>query len=346
MSIKQTTSLAIIAVFSLLLCGCTVLGNYPVETIKFQIVDEEGDPITGAEVNAAGLNTDGSYDKGITDDQGSVDLTFQAAGGITIEVKKEGYYSSLGQIWDGGLTKPATAKALDKDYYAMPTYANGLVLLKPPSLFKIPLKKVIRPVPMYHKMLRKLRFPVLDQAIGFDFKEADWVQPNGKGVNSHILFTASRKITDNHNYYATVKISFPNPLDGIQSKKEPSDKMHNIISELILPQAAPDSGWEKSVEIFKRRENGRYTYSFDKDRHYLFRSETLYKDDKLIEACYGKILGDFSISPEIGGDSVSMTFTYFYNPDPDPENRSLEYNGENLLKGYDSRGLLLPPWKQ
>ncbi len=34
-----------------------------------------------------------------------------------------------------------------------------------------------------------------------------------------------------------------------------------------------------------------------------------------------------------------MTVGQFdYRPDPNPENRSLEYNGENLLQGYDRRG--------
>ena len=310
----------------------------PNTTVTVHVVDEAGIPIPGATMNMG--FSDGGGAKGETDAEGRFVVSGSvgsAAFGGTIE--KEGYYRSAGILWTGGWTNRRSAEKTEGGYFPIP-HRSGAVLLKPPSDFTITLKRIIDPVPMFHKRA-KVVLPELGKKIGFDLEAGDWVHPYGKGKIADFVFEGSKEVVDRFNYSVTVRLSFTNPDDGIREFW--GAERLKMESNLVGPQSAPIEGYRDNL-LFKenrtRISNSKFpmeTY-FDERQRYLFRTRSE-KDSNgnLVRAAYGKIVSPFGFDP-LNFETIWISFDYFFNADPDPENRSLEYNGENLLTGYNDRG--------
>ncbi len=180
------------------------------------------------------------------------------------------------------------------------------------------------PVPMVKKRIESLKIPVWDKSVGFDLGVGDWVAPCGKGIHSDFFVDMHRRFEHSSDYDAVAKITFPNDGDGIQLYKVPEDFQ---TSSFKFPYEAPSDNFQERL-ILERHATLRATKcSFNPEKDmYIFRVRTQKDEDgEIVSACYGRI--DRRI--EIGWGEV---FDFGYHFNLVPNERSLEWNGVNLLK--------------
>ena len=308
----------------------------PNTTVTVRVVDEQGKPIPGVTMNMG--FSDGGGAKGETDAEGrfvvSGSVGSAAFGGT---IKKEGYYQSTGILWQGGWTNRRSAEKTEGGYFPIP-HRSGAVLLKPPADFTITLKKIIDPIPMFHKRA-SLNFPIQGEPIGFDMEKGDWIAPHGNGRIADFFLEATRSVRSDDDFESDFKITFPERGDGFVTFEQVI-RGTPFTSAMVGPQEAPIADYETSLEReIDHRPGESFLGSSNPDKHYILRVRTeMTEDGEIVEAAYARIEGDFRFSPAVRRDAPSVGFVYFFNADPDPENRSLEYSGENLLAGYDKHG--------
>jgi hypothetical protein len=165
--------------------------------------------------------------------------------------------------------------------------------------------------------------------MGFDLFVNDWVAPNGKGVQTDIIFTLEEKIPyESHSkpYDSRLTVSFPNKGDGIQSCFAPRNDWG-----LPMPRYAPKDGYESKEELkFGRDKNLYFSYSRREDQNYFFRIRTVLDEKgKVKSAIYGKIPGDINCDV-VSSKTGLLLFHYELNPTPLDVN--MEFDREkNLL---------------
>ena len=280
------------------------------------IVDENGEPVDGAEVGVGferdtGSGTKISGKRGVT----SVDGRFTAAnscnGHISYGANKDGYYRS-NNVYD---------------------FQNiGFMGWQPwnPEL-KLVLRKIENPIPMYARNSRfaNLKIPKTGEEIGFDLMHFDWVAPYGGGSHADVILKLERRVVDRTDFDSTLTISFPNRFDGIQTIKEELE----YGSEFKLPRYAPENGYKDRLIFIESRKPGkRVTRNVDflrGDVNYIFRVRSEEKDGKLVRAMYGKIQGPL-IFDAVFSDTASISFKYYLNPD---YTRNLEFDPKRNLFG-------------
>jgi len=171
--------------------------------------------------------------------------------------------------------------------------------------------------------------PVLNEPVGFDLFEGDWVAPHGKGKRADVFFRGEKSFEgklahqDRKDYRTTLEISFPHELDGIQGFLGPENLA--LASQLIVPHVAPVEGYQDRLELLaSRRPDGKDLNYRDDRQMYIFRVRTQTDEDgEIVQANYG------FIHRYIGTDAfvfetMWLSFEYYLNPDPSPEARSLE----------------------
>lgn len=299
-------SLFCICVFGLSACGSSL----PKAQITIRVVDEDGNPVVGARVGAAGVpggGPDSSVDNGFTSDEGRVTLTFRSMGSVEMSATKEGYYMTRGMPFQ------FTGKPDRFD----DAYRRGHWESWNPEV-EIELKSIRSPIPMYVNHVN-LGIPELNNAIGFDFILGDWVSPYGKGSVSDLVFFARLDQRDEKDFDYELHVSFSNPGDGLI----PVDGLRPGVGSVLRSlHEAPEYGYQPEWFQWTRRRAGESTKSnMNLDRFYYTRVRTeLDQEGKVKSAFYGKIYGDF------------LYFTYYLNPTPN--SRNLEYGGKtNLISG-------------
>jgi hypothetical protein len=182
------------------------------------------------------------------------------------------------------------------------------------------------PVSMVYKRIERKQIPLFDTQVGFDLEIADWVSPYGKGKICDFVFTASTNMAQKQGIHYI--LSFPNNKDGIQPYMLPQ----GLHSSFVWPYKAPEDGYESGLDKYfifhfpKIDGPPFHNVKDDKDINYIFRTRTQFDDNgNMVAGCHGRIQGEVRISSK--GEAY---FQYWFNPDP--FSRSLEYNGENLLK--------------
>jgi len=180
------------------------------------------------------------------------------------------------------------------------------------------------PVPMIVKRIESLKIPAWNEPLGFDLEVGDWVDPHGKGERADFFVNMSRRFEHSSDYDAVASITFPNDGDGIQLYSIPEEFRS---SSYQFPYEAPTDGYKDTLVLERHATLRETKCSFNPDRDmYIFRIRTK-KDEagNITSTCYGRI--DRRI--EIGWGEV-FDFEYHFNPVPNE--RSLEWNGENLRK--------------
>jgi len=180
------------------------------------------------------------------------------------------------------------------------------------------------PVPMVEKSFTWKRIPEMDKPIGFDLEKGDWIAPYGKGEISDFSFTASGYFQDpSKGSKGGYVLSFSNEHDGIQTYRFSEE----VRSSFKWPYEAPLNGYQSSMEkfIYWPPNGGPQETDYDDKNNYIFRVRSRELADGKIVGCYGIIEGELQVGPR-----GEVKFKYWFNPVPNE--RSLEYNGENLLK--------------
>jgi len=180
------------------------------------------------------------------------------------------------------------------------------------------------PVPMIQKRIESLKIPAWDQPLGFDLELGDWIDPHGKGKQADFFVNMYRRFEHSSDYDAVATITFPNAGDGILLYTTPEEFQG---SSYQFPYEAPMEGYQDTLVLERHATLHATDCSFNPDTDlYIFRVRTKKDNEgKIVSACYGRI--DRRI--EIGWGEV-FDFEYHFNPVANE--RSLEWNGENLLQ--------------
>jgi len=297
--------------------------------LAVEIVDETGEAVPGSMVTASFRHTDKQRKKaGITkkfqevyDGNTPVHFRYTSERNVALWVEKEGYWLS------GVRYKFPEVDRMDKRDGS----PNGHYRKE----FKIILRKKENPRPLYLYKVDWVKIPGYDQPYGYDLEKADWVAPHGEGVHADFVFTARGERKSKDEFRMDFDLSFMNPNDGLIEV----EKSETSMSQLLLGRIAPTAGYTpQHTDSFGVESKERDLVSIRPDRQkkrdqiegYWFRvrSDPPAGPAEDMEGRYGKIVGPirFSGRPE---KNPSVSFTYFLSPD---RSRSLEFNGENLMK--------------
>jgi hypothetical protein len=301
-------------------------------TVVVRVVDDLGNVVPGARViagwnlprepgNGSGVGR-GVGISGTTDKEGMVSLSVQGVPGI--EVSMDGYYQNG---IDGMDVMPK--------YFRNPVFSLNVVKLD------VAISRIIRPVPMYVRLVRT-KIPSLDgKDCGFDLELGDWVTPNGKGTTSDFVIRVIHKENEPRDWDQEGVIGFSSPNDGIIKVAVQKNGSRN---KLRLPAAAPLNGYDSNLKwsFFSHRGESRLrtlradpdflpgtvrldSSSWSENDNYVFRIRSKTDEaDGSIRAIYGKIHGPISVTK----NGLELQFLYYLNPSGEP---GLEWDMENNL---------------
>lgn len=319
----MSTYARIVAIMMLAtLTGCQSKAGDPVLRLTLKAVDDEGQPIEGANASFGGvrrpLNPDESSKgvsiEGLTDDRGifTAELEVWNAMQAGYSVEKAGYYS------------------IKQHSYSAKSVIQGKWQPWNPTI-EVLLKRIKNPVPMYAKRV-EVKIPEFNQPIGYDLVQGDWVVPFGKGQISDLIFEADRKVVSNEDYDGTLTLRFSNEGDGLVEHVIPRPDPPG----LRLPYSAPDDGYVSSKTWEESRHtsgsgNGKIISTASNRMNYFIRVRTVRdQEGRIVSALYGKIHGDFRWFIGARAPKSGLAFTYYLNPDG---TRNIEYDPKrNLLK--------------
>jgi len=310
--------------------------KYPAR-LTIKVVTDEGDPLAnvvvaastfdhwvsgegfGKDVNTTSTaNTD--MDGLATIEMPSIDGRF----GIGVR-EQRGFYRD-GGIWD----------------YRLKEIKDGKWQPWNPSI-KIVFKPILNPIPMFAKKVGELpnavEIPVIGKPVGFDLMKGDWVAPHGVGSTPDLLFTLTEEVrfqSVDKPFSATLKITFSNPLDGIQSVLAPL----NEGSTLRLPRFAPEEGYDAELikHIGRSAEDKPINAGTREDQNYFIRVRTVVDEKgKIKSANYGKLIGDIRF-----WGNKRIRFSYCLNPTSLDRNMEFDPKRSLFTNLPDSQRVLEP----
>ena len=319
-------------IYSLLVLACLAMSHWsygkvlasPQVNISVTVVDEDGTPIEGAEVQGLfkGMGAGGVDDiivKQVTDSEGVTQLSRRTRLWVLLTVRKEGYYPSNQELktveWD---------RKSKKNIY----YSDQAVTLV--------LRDVRNPTPMY-----AYEFDVtlggVSEARGFDLVKNDWVAPWGSGVAADLIFKVTGYFNDYSDNDSTLSLSFANEADGIQSFTP------HVQSDFQSPYTAPLDGykpqmsWQKKKQVTpdpsgkSLREHVDVIDDTATSSGYLFRIRSVLNEDgDVVSALYGKIYGRFKFAGASKDGTFIRGFQVYLNPSVN--DRNLEWDRNNNLQ--------------
>lgn len=301
-------------------------------TVVVRVVDDLGNTVSGARVvvgwnlprepgNGPGVGR-GIGVTGITDGNGLVSLGVQ--GIPSIEVSKEGYYANGIDGMD-----------VMSKHFTNPVFSLNVVKVD------VAITRIIRPTPMYVRLVRK-KIPSLDgKEYGFDLEGGDWVKPHGDGIVSDLVVRLNYKENEPRDWDLDGTIEFSSPSDGAIKIVIPKNITRNT---LRLPPVAPSDGYASILKLssFSHRGENRLrelradpaflpgtvrleSASWNDNDNYVFRVRSrLSKSEGSMQALYGKIHGPITITKK----DFELCFLYYLNPDGTP---GLEWDMKNNL---------------
>ena len=286
-----------------LLAGCSLAQTNYEWKATMKVVDESGNPISGANADIGYFTHSLPANAlGITDTNGifmASHSALESLAEVGLQAEKPGYYTTSAE------------RVLGPNYDITKwVFTQTLVL-----------KKIGKPIAMYAKWVNE-NPPTLGQPIGYDLMMGDWVCAGHKGANADIIFQKEAYRKSGMDYEYKVKVTFPKAGDGIQIYTIPESEKG---SGLHSPHEAPIEGYKPELNKERSAHPGQPTKNDDDpNRIYLFRVRTaLDQDGNVVSARYGKIYGDF------------MQFAYYFNPTPN--DRNIEFDPkQNLLGGLQS----------
>lgn len=174
----------------------------------------------------------------------------------------------------------------------------------------------------------KFTFPKnVEQPIGFDLLERDWVDPHGKGKRADCMVSFDRQDPDAEGHFplGNMSLTFPNPIDGIL----PVFSAAEGGSVLWSHREAPDGKYEKSFQFSSHPQDDGIHPSLEfSKRTWVIRVRSVTDDEgNLVSALYGKIQG----APEVIFFSHGPAFRMTYYLNGNPNERGLEWDQKNNL---------------
>ena len=272
-----------------------------------RVVDEASNAVVDAHVYC-GIRDGRGSGIGDTDSNGCYQVSAQLHGKVSCEITKEGYYKTRG-VLDGAWQ------------------SSGSVVLT--NRYAVVLKRIIDPVPMVRRHVVSY-LPKLEEPIGFDLVEGDWVKPYGKGVLSDLTFLGRMDLRGVDDMYFRLQIEMTNGVDGVVDYTV-ADSLHAMASSLEPPQVPPATGFVKTIVQEMEKKPGmpwRGTYSENSNYVLRVRAQTN-SAGAVVRANYGWTRGGIAFNPLPGNSMMEVVFSYWLNPNS--ESKSLEadvYSGK------------------
>ncbi len=308
-------------------------------TLDATVVDQDGKPVVDAIIVGSSdkivsrnpiPQAEYEREQAKTDIQGNAHITLMRysewPSGVLVE--KDGYYNT-------------------KKTVTWPQMTDGKNCSH--AISSIQIKKIKNPVGMYacsnsgsaEKIAKIKQF---NTKCGFDLQYAEALPPLGRGKYADFYFTLEGNYESNSEYNMTLKIEFPNKLDGIvefDTAGRINSRETNIQGSFMQSNyEAPESGykqtvvkksWNSKVDTIPQNDN-------DMKKNYYFRVRT--KTDaqgRIVSANYGKIYGDFFLDPanfDWGYYATLMLVDTYFNPTNNDRNVEFDLK-KNLLQNSD-----------
>lgn len=283
--------------------------------------DENGQPVEGAKIDYAFwlMNLKQTVSKtGVTDKTGHYLAKGKCSMDVHLGVSCEGYYSSR-------------IKRNMSSFCANPRVSNGKWQ---PFRAELPilLRKKKNPVALDRCDVSLLKVPVLNEWIGFDMAEGDFVQPYGVGgvTDFSIRYAWDGKVRSEYTG-SQLEIKFASAKSGGYW----FDKIQTSVFQGCM-SADTNSVFESEFHFFEKRNGKKWTsYRFPTDKTLVVRSRCLIDDKgQLTEAYYGQV-GSIEFSKSHDG-SAYFRIGYTRNPqvnDPNLEPEKDRYRTIRRRKG-------------
>lgn len=327
----------------------------PEVVVALNVIDEDSGPVEGCSVHVSDYimneKTIGRFSEGATDANGHVDLVLRALSGVGVYAEKNGYYDSM--------VYPGCGTPVDKLLRFDPFIDDGIdrtgTYESPPMKKRVELKASIvmrekkNPTPLYARRV-DLDIPARDVWLGYDLVIGDWLPPYGRGESKDLQFRSSPMEWDpagpKTGDSGVLEVNF-----GVGAGFLRVDEKNGwlAVSKLKMPHEAPMEGYLQ--EPLKIEASSNVSNSEVKNaKGYFFRCRAQFDGDKVINAQYGKVLGQFDFWPYISERHReeppkafgNVKFLYYLNPKPDE--RNLEFDLEkNLFDNGDFSGWIEDP---
>lgn len=261
---------------------------------------------------------------------------------------EEGYISYLSPVLGDAVFNNITHRtahnpnASDKYYatclrhdYASPSknVSGGRWVPWNPTV-KMVLKEYVNPIPMYATGIKnRIELPALNQWIGFDFEQNDWIAPWGAGTfcDLEVKCTWNGIKGETYNGYQ-VEFRMMKPYAGMYPF------VRDNTSGLQSPyHASASTDYQHQMVFYERRDEATNRFSsneFDLTKGLTFRTRTKVDDrGQLQSARYGKLYGvEGRLLQHVPGKpKMSITLAYYFNPTENDTN--IEFDPEhNLLE--------------
>lgn len=279
----------------------------PTARLTVRVVDEKKVPVENATVgvsfelpstNGAGVRVQGQ--QATTNKEGIANFEGKTVGGyVSCGARMNGYYLTNGIV------------------YVFSGKKDGRYLPENPTV-DVVLKKIGDPIPMYARKVAT-EIPAVDQVIGFDLMIGDWVAPHGRGLRGDLLCKVVRRFVNWKDHDVALEITFPNEKDGLFPIIEKTPPTRG--SELRLPRAAPEDGYQnRLITGIRRQPGGPSNEDARPEMNYFFRVRTVLDEKGSIKsALYGKMHGDIRLDP-INSKTCFIIFDSYLNPTSNDRN--------------------------
>ncbi len=309
------------------------------KTVSVQLIDDLGQPITGADVSVWFWSVRNSFEdekKFKSDVDGHVDAHGETGVGYSINAQKIGHYRAKSEPY------------ISPDEIVERTYV---------------LPRMLNPSPLFASNQPgrngSLKLTLQNVWLGYDFEAGDFVAPYGNGkvvdlrfkyrhefkgyaskgrklersleISKTLARRAGKRFSEEEfklsagKWDGVLEISFPREKEGLIEEVE----QFWPYGELKLPHLAPESGY------FPTRHYEANTYSprkEDRDVGFYLRTRVkLNSHGEIVSANYAKVYGDFRFDPR-----GMVSFTYYFNPTPN--DRNLEFDPKHNLFPADRPG--------
>lgn len=284
-------------------------------TFRLTVVDDLGFPVDN--VYGGGNFWDPYKNKTVnkysfSDEKGALLISGRSFYDGSFYLKKEGYYMTKKRhTFSRGLDETAVNETRFSRRW-VPDYASTEIL-----------KAKRNPIPMWAKQYRG-QLPAVNQPLGFDLKQVDWVRPYGKGKTADVMVTVvAKEILDGKRpskAVAEVIFEWPGKYNGVQVCN--SDNWSEFISDYCV-----NISEEFQDKLVMPHPKSRYDW-LDSRKHLVFRVRSeVSPTGELLRCHYGKIYPTFDITSE-----EFALRAVFFNPTPNDTN--LEFDPQKNLSPF------------
>ena len=281
-------------------------------TVKFRVVDFDGNPISNATVSVntlkewipgEGFGRDVMVDiDGKTDTNGVASIVFLCKSmNFSYSVGADGYYGTGGGI---GFARAGSGFTLRQTQFE----TNLVVSLKP----------VLNPVPMYVAEMppyadKGRRYPnrATRGTWGFDMRVGDWVAPYGHGETTDFIVEYSKEHLEKDKALDCALVFTNGVCDGCYIAKCTGTRFRSDYA------ANTNATYMKRLDFdsWGKKHKGRYaTQLLDDDEYIVIRTRTKCDDNgRIVSAHYAKIYGSIGFLGEF-----TCTGLYFNPNESDP----------------------------